>query len=67
MMKMIKGRDKVINYSFTYKDQGILDSLDSCNHNLKSLYYEQVNMKKTMESIALRQGDLIKSNVKILD
>ena len=53
MMKMIKGRDKTINDSLTCRDKRILDSLDSNNHNLKSLYYEQVNMKKTMESIAL--------------
>ena len=67
MMKMIEGRDKAINDSLTYRDQRILDSLGSSNDNLKSLYYEQVNMKKTMESIALRLGDLIKSNVKMLD
>ena len=54
MMKMIEGRNKAINHSLTCRDQGILDSLDSYNHNLKSLYYKQVNMKKTMESIALR-------------
>ena len=66
IMKMIEGRDKAINDSLTCRDQRFLDSLDSCNHNLTSLYYEQVNLRKTMESIALRQGDLIKSNVKML-
>ena len=67
MVKMIEGRDKAINDSLTFRDQRCLDSLDSYNHNLKCLYCEQVNLRKTMESIALRHGDLIKSNVKMLD
>ena len=46
MMKMIEGIYKAINDSLTCRDQGILDSLDFCNHNLKSLYYDQVNMKR---------------------
>ena len=67
IMKIIEGRNKATNDSLTCRDKIILDSLDSCNHNLKSLYYEQVNLRKAMESIALRQSDLIKSNVKMLD
>ena len=54
MVKMIEGREKAINDSLTFRDQRCLDSLDSYNHNLKSLYNEQVNLRKTMESIALR-------------
>ena len=42
------------------------DNLDSYNHLLKSLYYEQMNMRMSIESIALRQGDLIRSNVDML-
>ena len=37
--------------------------MGSYNHLPKSMYYEQINMRKSIESVALRQGDLIRSNV----
>ena len=40
--------------------------MGSYNHLLKSLYYEQINMRKSIESIALRQGELIRLNVDML-
>ena len=31
------------------------------------MYYEQINMGKTLGSMALREAELVKSNVKMLD
>ena len=67
MQKVLEGRDKTINDSLISKDKLWLDSLDSYNHYLKSMYYEQVSMGKTIGSITLRQIELMKGNVKMLD
>ena len=63
---MLEGRDKVIQETLVSRDKYWSDSLGSYNHHLKSINYEQINMRKAIESIALRQGDLIKSNVDML-
>ena len=65
--KVLEGRDKAIHDSLISKDKFGLDSLDSCNHYLKSMYYEQINIGKTMGSMAQRQAKLIKGNVEMLD
>ena len=49
------------------RDQLWLDNLDVFNNNLKSMYYAQLDMGKSMGSITLRQVKLIKGNVKMLD
>ena len=53
--------------SLISRDKLWLESLYSCNHYLKSMYYEQINMGKTMKSIVVRQVKLVKSNLNILD
>ena len=67
MSKVLEERDKAIHDSLISRDKFWLDSLESYNHYMKSMSYEQVNIGKTMESIALTQVELIKENVKILD
>ena len=67
MSRVLKERDKAKHDSMISKGKFWLDNLDSWNHYLKSMYFEQVNMGKTLGSIALRQAELIKGNVKILD
>ena len=54
MSNVLEGRDRVIHESLISKDKLWLESLDSYNHYLKSMYYEQINMGKTMESIVVR-------------
>ena len=49
------------------RDQLWLDNLGSFNNKLQSMCYAQVDMGKTMGSLALRQVELIKGNVKMLD
>ena len=66
LAKMLEGLYKAIQETLVSKDKDWLDILDSYNHHLNSLYFEQINMRKNIESIALRQGDLIRSNVDML-
>ena len=54
MSKVLEGRDKVRHDSLIFRDKYQVDSLEFYNHYLKSMYYEQVNMGKPIESIALR-------------
>ena len=49
------------------RDQLWLNSLDSFNDKLKSMYCAQLDMGKSMGSLAQRQVELIKGNVKMLD
>ena len=63
---MLEGGDKAIQETLVSRDKYWSDSLDSFNHHLNSLYFEQINMRKSIESIALRQGELIRSNVDML-
>ena len=67
MSRVLEGRDKEKHDSMISRDKFWLDCLDSCNHYLEFMYNEQINMGKTMGSIALRQAELIKGNVKMLD
>ena len=41
--------------------------MDFFNNNLKSMYYVQIDMGKSMGSLAQRTVELIKGNVKMLD
>ena len=41
--------------------------MDIINNNLKSMYYVQIDMGKSMGSLAQRTVELIKGNVKMLD
>ena len=67
LIRIFEERDKSLQDALVSRDQLWLDSLDSFNEKLKSMYYAQVDMGKTMGSLALRQVLLIKSNVKMLD
>ena len=51
LARMLEVRDKAIQETLVSRDKYCLDSY---NHYLKSMYYEQINMRKTIESIALR-------------
>ena len=66
LARILERREKALQESFLSKDKFWSDHMDSYNHLLKSLYYEQINMRKSIKSIALRHGDLIKSNVDML-
>ena len=66
MSRALKEKDKAKHDSMISRGKFWLDNLDSSNHYLKSIYYEQVNIGKTLGSIALRQAELIKGNVKML-
>ena len=54
LARILEGIDKTINDSFVSRNKFWLDRLDSYNHYLKSIYYGQVNMGKTMKSLAIR-------------
>ena len=67
MSKVLEGTDKAIHDSLISTDKFWVEKMESCNHYLKSMYYEQINTGKTMGSVAQRQVGLIKGNVKMLD
>ena len=48
LVRIFKGRDKSLNDAWVTKDQLWLNSLDSFNDNLKSTYYAQNAMGKSM-------------------
>ena len=52
--KVLEGRDKAIHDSLISRDKFWEDMMESCNHYLKSMYYEQISLGKTMGSIAQR-------------
>ena len=54
MVRVFEGRDKAMHDALISREKLWLDSLDSYNHYLKSMYYEQINLGKTMGSIVLR-------------
>ena len=56
LAKMLEGRDKALQDSFVFRDKFWSNHIVSYNHLLKSLYYEQINMKKSRESIAPKAG-----------
>ena len=59
MARTFEEKDKAMHDALISRDQLWLDSLNSYNNYLKSMYYEQVNMGKTMGSMAQRQVELI--------
>ena len=54
LVKIFEGRDKSLNDALVTRDQLWLNSLDSFNDNLKSMYYAQNSMGKSMGSLAQR-------------
>ena len=66
LARMLVGRDKALQESLVSRDKFWSNNMDSYNHLMTSLYYEKINKRKSIESIALKQGDLIKSNVDML-
>ena len=63
---MLEGRDKEIKESLVSRDKFWSNNMGSYNDIMTSLYYEQINMRNSIKSKALRQGDLINSNVDML-
>ena len=66
-MRIFERKDKSLQDALVSRNQLWLDSLNSLNEKLISMPYAQVDMGKTMGSLAQRQVELIKGNVKILD
>ena len=67
MVRVFEGRDKAMHDALISKDQLWLDSLDSFNRKLKAMYYAQVDMEKSMESLSLKRVELIRGNANMLD
>ena len=51
-MRIFEGRDKSLHDALVSRDQLWLDSLDSFNDKLKSMYHAQVDMGKIMGSLS---------------
>ena len=66
LARIVEMIDKEIHNTLVSKDKFWSDNLNSYNHLLKSMYYEQMNMRKSIKSIALKKGDLIRLNVDML-
>ena len=63
LVRILEGRDKLRNDELVIRDQLWLNCTNSFNDNLKSMYNDQ----NSMGSLAQRQVELIKDNVKMLD
>ena len=58
---MLERRDKEIQNSLVSRDRALLNSLHSCSESLRLMTQEQINLRKTLESIGKRQCELAKS------
>ena len=67
LCKILERRDKEMMASLQNRDKLWLCSLEHCKQSYRLMTYEQVNNRKTLESIGKRQCELVKSNVEILD
>ena len=67
LLKMLENRDNVMKASFESRDKDWLNSLEHCKESFRLTTCEQVNNRTLMESLAKRQRELTKNNVKILD
>ena len=67
MQKVLEGRDEAMHDSLISKDKFLVDMMESFNHHMKSMYYEQINMGTTLGSKSIRESELVQSNVKMLD
>ena len=64
---VLRDRDNALKASMDLRDNNCMNSLGHCKQSFRMMSYEIKNNRTLLESLAMRQRELIKSNAKILD
>ena len=64
---VLRDRDKALKASMDSRDNNYMNSLGHCNQSFLLISYEIINNRTLIESLAMRQRELMDSNAKILD
>ena len=64
---VLRDRDNVLKGSMDSRDNNFMNSLEHCKQSFRLLSYDVRNDRTLLESLAMRQRELIESNAKILD
>ena len=67
LCKMLERRDQEMMAALQNIDKLWLGSLEHYKQSYRMMTYEHINNRTTLESISIRQCELVKSNVEILD
>ena len=63
----MRDRDNALKASMDSRDNNCMNSLGHCQQSFLMMSYEVKNNRTLLESLAMRQRELIESNAKILD
>ena len=63
----MRDRDNALKASMDSRDNNCMNSLGHCKQSFRLMCYEIINNRTLLESLAMRQRELTKSNAKILD
>ena len=64
---ILRDRDNALKASMDSRDSNFMNSLGHCKQSFCVMSFEIINNKTLLESLAMRQRELTKSNAKILD
>ena len=64
---VLRDRDNALKASMDSRDNNYMNSLGHCKQSFCMLSYDVRNNRTLLESLAMRQRELIESNAKILD
>ena len=64
---VLRDRDNALKASMDSRDNNCMNSLEHCKQSFRMLSYDVRNNRTLLESLAMRQRELIESNAKILD
>ena len=64
---VLRDRDNALKASMDSRDNNCMNSLRHYKQSLRLMSYEIINYRTLLESLAMRQQELIESNAKILD
>ena len=64
---VLRYRDNALKASMDSRDNNCMNSLGHCKQSFRMMSYDVKNNRTLLESLAMRQRELIESNAKILD
>ena len=64
---VLRDRDNALKASMDSRDNNCMNSLGHYKHSFRLISYEIINNRTLLESLAMRQRELMESNAKILD
>ena len=63
----MRDRDNALKASMDSRDNNCMNSIGHCKQSFRLMSYEIKNNRTLLESLAMRQRELTKSNGKIID